>query len=329
MAAYAPPVPLTTTSQPSGADRNDLAGRIAFPALGTTAVIVCAEPGAIHRAHIAARNQITRIDEAASRFRADSDLSRVNATAGRPVVVSRTFCQVLDVALQAAELTGGDLDPTIGLALVSLGYDMDFAALPPHSPVPVSVLPAPGWHQVELDASSCTVRIPAGAQLDLGATAKAHCADLAASAASEAAGCGVLVSLGGDVATAGTAPDEGWPILIAPRHDAPLEGPGPTVTIEGGGLATSGTTARRWKRAGRTLHHVLDPATGWPAPEVWQTVSVAAATCVAANIASTASIIRGQAAIAWLTALGLPARLEGADRNVRQLNGWPLDQEAR
>jgi thiamine biosynthesis lipoprotein len=171
--------------------------------------------------------------------------------------------------------------------------------------------------------------VPSGVRLDLGATAKALAADRAAERAAEEAGCGVLVSLGGDVATAGNAPDGGWSVRIADWHAAEPSGDDEIVRIDGGGLATSSTTVRRWSRGSEQLHHLLDPATGRPADVVWRTVSVAAASCVDANIATTAAIIRGERSPAWLASLGLPARLVALDGTVVRVGGWPEAQEGR
>jgi thiamine biosynthesis lipoprotein len=97
--------------------------------------------------------------------------------------------------------------------------------------------------------------------------------------------------------------------------------------MHGGGLATSSTAVRRWRRGGTAYHHVLDPRTGLPAEPVWRTVTVTAATCVDANTASTAAIVRGRPALGWLARLGLPSRLVGADGAVRRVAGWPADRE--
>jgi thiamine biosynthesis lipoprotein len=129
----------------------------------------------------------------------------------------------------------------------------------------------------------------------------------------------VLVSLGGDIAVAGDPPAGGWPILVARAQ---------TVSIREGGLATSGTTVRRWRAGRLELHHIVDPRSGAPAPEVWQTVSVAAPTCLEANVAATASIILGDAAPAWLESRGLPARLVGTDGSTRETAGWPAAELA-
>ena len=138
----------------------------------------------------------------------------------------------------------------------------------------------------------------------------------------------MLVSLGGDVAVSGQAPDGGWRIRVqdvSGRPEDPPTGPSAVVAIGTGGLATSSTAARRWRRGGDILHHILDPRTGLPAAVVWRTVSVAAATCTDANIASTAAIIRGRAAPAWLTELGLPSRLVDAAGRVHTVAGWPTE----
>jgi thiamine biosynthesis lipoprotein len=160
-------------------------------------------------------------------------------------------------------------------------------------------------------------------ELDLGATAKALAADRAARVASACVDAGVLVSLGGDIAVCGTHPSGGWPIRVSDDHAAHPDAPGAAVAITAGGLATSSTTVRRWRRAGQALHHILDPRTGLPAPVVWRTVSVAAGSCLDANIATTAAIVRGASAPRWLAGLGLPARLVALDGTVLRVGAWP------
>ena len=139
---------------------------------------------------------------------------------------------------------------------------------------------------------------------------------------------GVLISLGGDIATAGIPPRDGWPIVAADRPDQPGPGPasaGPAqlVRLPRGAVATSSISCRSWRRAGRVLHHIVDPRTGLPAGGPWQTASVAAMTCADANAAATASIVAGEAAPGWLAAAGLPARLVSHDGQVCHIGGWP------
>src|SRR5689334_11305518 len=184
-----------------------------FPALGTTAVLVVQQP-ATAEAETLLREEPAAIDRACSRFRADSELSRANAAAGRVMRVSGLFAEAVGVALRAAERTGGAVDPTVEPALAALGYDRDFAAVPADASGCVRGRPAAGWRTVTLDARNRLVRLDAGTRLDLGATAKALAADRAAAAIAAATGAATLVSLGGDIATAGAVPDGGWPVHV-------------------------------------------------------------------------------------------------------------------
>jgi thiamine biosynthesis lipoprotein len=290
--------------------------------------------------------ELAAVDLACSRFRADSELERLNASAGRFVPVSCLLLEALEVALRGAWLTDGAVDPTLGEAIVLAGYSRDFSEL--ERPRKEQAAPrrtelaarggcrpiigprrASGWKLIELDHDSPRVRIPAGIRLDLGATAKALAADRAAAAVEAKTGAGVLVSLGGDIATAGPAYAEGWDIHGTDDHRDGASAPGQTITITGGGLATSSTSVRRWLHDGRVMHHILDPATGEPVDPVWRTVSVAASSCVDANIASTAALVQGSSALAWLSELNLPARLVTLTGEVQIVAGWPEEQRGK
>jgi thiamine biosynthesis lipoprotein len=277
---------------------------------------------------MAVRRELAEVDAACSRFRPDSELEVANRAGGRLVVVGPLLAEAIEVALRAARITEGDVDPTVGPVMQAIGYDRDFAEIESIRESAFTSIPVSGWEQVSFDRRWGTLRLPAGVQLDLGATAKALAADRAAERAGAEVGGGVLVSLGGDIATAGAAPEEGWLVKVTDWHGAGLGAPGQTVKIESGGLATSSTTVRRWSRGGRDVHHIVDPAKGSPAEVVWRTVSVAATSCVDANIASTAAIIRGERSPAWLAQLGLPARLVRPDGAVTVVAGWPAEQVA-
>ncbi len=298
-----------------------------FQALGTTAVVVCADPSRLKPARAAVQRTVEEFDLACSRFREDSELSAVNARAGEPVVVGELLLDAVAAALRAALITDGDVDPTIGQALIAFGYDGDFAAIEDRRPANVSIAPVPGWRAVKLDREAGTIALPYGVRLDLGATAKALAADRAAQAAHASAGCGVLVSLGGDISIAGPAAEDGWPVRVTDDHRSGVDQPGQWITLRSGGLATSSTTVRRWRAGDSEVHHLLDPATARPAQGAWRTASVAAASCLDANIASTATIVRGLRAVAWLEQQVLPSRLVGADGTVRHLAGWPAAGE--
>ncbi|WNZ09917.1 FAD:protein FMN transferase [Streptomyces sp. 11x1] len=297
-----------------------------FPALGTTAVLLVTAPDARPAAEAVLRAELAAVDLTCSRFRPDSELARVNLNAGTPTTVGERFSEALQAALRAARLTDGAVDPTVGRAMTALGYDRTFTSLRPEDTRPLPpALPAPGWRRIDFDPRSRRLRLPPHTHLDLGATAKALAADRAAHLAAAATGCGILVGLGGDLSVAGPAPDGGWRIALADDHARPAADHGPTVAVTGGALATSGIRVRTWRRAGRTLHHIVDPTTGEPAAPVWRTVTVAAATCVDANTASTAAIVLGDNAVDWLRGSALPARLVGLDGRVVRLGGWPPD----
>ncbi len=297
-------------------------------ALGTSVVVAVTEPAALPAARHAVAAEIDALDRACSRFRDDSDISRLNAASGVPVMVSPLLAEAIRTAMRAARLTDGDVDPTVGASMNAIGYDDDFAAVDADGPALAHPFrPAPGWTHVVITDRPALVTLPAGVLLDLGATAKALGADRAASAAHAATGTGVLVSLGGDIATAGDAPAGGWPVRVTDDHSAPSEAPGQMITLDSGGLATSSSTVRHWRRGGIAVHHIVDPHTGAPAVSPYRTVSVAAASCVDANIATTAAMVRGQRAADWLESTGLPSRLVTHDGLVVHLNGWPMTAE--
>jgi thiamine biosynthesis lipoprotein len=344
-------------------------------ALGTSVLVRVTHADALEPARGAVEHELRAIDDAASRFRADSELTRLNAAGGRRVPVSPLLIEALEAGVRAAELTDGAVDPTLGDALVLAGYVRDWRELEPAQSTPpqgASELDTDGfgggarpslplddgfgrgarhprrlddgpsggeprrprrlvlsarrtraWESIELGDALPTARLSAGIRVDLGATAKALAADRAARAATQETGVGVLVSLGGDIATAGPPPGSGWLVHVTDDHRSPPTAPGQTIAISAGGLATSSTTVRRWIHAGRTMHHILDPRDGQPVERSWRTVSVAAATCLDANIAATAAIVLGSAAPAWLADHRLPARLVARDGRVDTVGDWP------
>jgi thiamine biosynthesis lipoprotein len=297
-------------------------------AIGTTAEVFVTHEAELPAARRILERELDAIDLACSRFREDSELARVNATPGQWVEVSKLFLEAADTALGAARATEGDVDPTVGRALRVAGYDRDFAQLPAVRTGRVRFVPAPGWRLVQVDRRRPAVRVPRGVELDFGATAKALAADRAARACAAELRGGVLVNLGGDLAVGGPAPEGGWTVHVTDDHEAGFDAPGQTVSISSGGLATSSVAVRRWRNGSEPAHHIIDPWSGRPVAEFWRTVSVAAANCVAANIASTASIVRGAGALGWLDSLRLPARLVGIDGMVARVADWPGEATA-
>jgi len=283
--------------------------------------IVVTDPDSLPVARREVDAELAAIDAAASRFRPDSEINALAESAGRPTQVSEVLAELLDAALSAASLTAGDVDPTIGAAMIALGYDRDFAALDRIQPLAASMTVPARWSMIGLDGRVVTV--PPGVVIDLGATAKAVAADRCARRVHRAIDHGVLVNFGGDIATAGPAPDGGWQVLVHDDDDDPASA---VALPSGAALATSSTVRRRWRRGADCFHHILDPRTARPADPVWRTVSVAAQTCFAANTVSTAAIVRGWRALDWIWTLGMPARLVDRDRIVRTIGGWPAPE---
>jgi len=295
-------------------------------ALGAGLRLVVTRPERLDAARLAVQQVLDEVDRAYSRFRADSELSALNANPGSEQALGPLLALALAAAVRGAQLSGGAVDLTVGRALRLAGYDTTFASVAPAGPgLVLKAHSIPGWQAVRFDARRHTVRIPAGVELDLGATGKGLAADLAATAAlSELNGAGgVLVSLGGDIAVAGEPPAGGWIIQVGEDSGAPLAPEEEVISIRDGAVATSSTTVRRWTRGEVTLHHILDPATGLPSEGPWRTATVIARTCVDANIASTAAIVKGAAAPAWLESAELPARLVDREGRVTRLRGWP------
>jgi thiamine biosynthesis lipoprotein len=296
--------------------------------LGTTSVVAVTQPTALPLARRLLARELRAFDLACSRFRDDSELAAANAAAGRPTAAGPLLRDAVRRALRAAAQTQGLVDPTVGLSMRAVGYDQTFFRLQLRDGrlVRPSFVPAGRWREVVIDDERETVTVPAGVELDLGATAKALAADRGAAAAATATGVGVLVSIGGDVAVAGRPPLGGWPVGIAHDHRATGVDVSACVALSAGGLASSGKRVRRWGTALGSMHHILDPRTGRPAESPWATVSVAAATCVDANTASTAAIVLGYDAPGWLGTRRLAARLAAEDGGVVVVGGWPHER---
>ncbi|HET9655853.1 MAG TPA: FAD:protein FMN transferase [Kineosporiaceae bacterium] len=321
----------TTESSPSVGEPAEEAGyaHASWRALGTYVQLVVARGDLLEAAREEAVRVISLVDVCCSRFRDDSDLVRANREAGTWVRVRPVLADAVRAALWAAEETDGLVDPTLGRSLAAVGYDRDLKQVQAdHGPSAIPVpLPATqdAWRQVGVrsDGDQAEVLVPFGVSLDLGATGKAFAADLAARQIADNIGTDLVISIGGDVAIGATStalrPHQ-WHIAVGER---PEDEPAQTVMVERGGVATSSTVHRSWIRGGDTVHHLLDPRTGRPVQRSWRTVTVAASSCLAANTATTASIVLGELAPAWLEQRVLAARLVGTDGTVVTVAGWP------
>jgi FAD:protein FMN transferase len=292
---------------------------------GTYVRLATSPPSALAEAVRIAEAVLGEVDLACSRFRADSELVAANARAGRPVQVGPLLAAAMSVAIEAARETDGLVDPTLGQALVAVGYDRDLALLPAAAADPAGV-PRPArtgaWGEIGLEPGpgGAMLTVPADCALDLGATGKAWAGDLVARAVADETGADVVLSLGGDVAVVGST---SWPVAVSELADSSDEAV--VVQLGAGGLATSTTRARRWVRGGLPRHHLLDPRTGEPTNGRWRTVTAYGRSAVAANTASTAAIVLGDDAWGWLVARDVAARLVALDGTVHRTPGWPAE----
>jgi FAD:protein FMN transferase len=237
-------------------------------------------------------------DRLFSRFRADSELCCVNRARGEAVPVSREFSRAARAALAAARKTGGLVDPTVGAAIEALGYTRDFDELEP-DPEPVRPVPAGRWRSVT--ATPLLLWRPPDLLLDLNCVVKSLAVDDALSLLPEPG----FVSAGGDLAARGG-------VVVG------LPGSG-TLELREGGLATSGTR-RRWLKGGEEQHHLIDPGTGRASASPWFEVTVAASSCLAADVAAKAAFLLGEDGPDWLDARGLPGRFLAGDEIVENLS---------
>jgi FAD:protein FMN transferase len=268
-----------------------------FRAMGCEVVVAGASPQELARV----RELFEERDAACSRFRADSELERVNAAAGSATLVTPLFARAVETALWAARVSDGLVDPTLGAAVEAAGYDRDFAALQPDPRPPGAPVPARP-DAIRLFGRVLSLR--RGVRLDLNGVVKAAAVDDAL-ALLDGPG---FVSAGGDLATRGEV-------------DVAVHG-GEVVRLVSGGLATSGRSRRRWLRGGEEQHHLIDPVTGRPAWGPWDEVTVCGSSCLAADVAAKAAYLLGDDGPGWLDERGLPGRFARTEGPAHENRSW-------
>lgn len=294
--------------------------RAVFHAMGTTTVVVTPE-----RASEAAlgltRDLFEEWERALSRFRPESDLSRLNASAGLRTSVSPLLLRTLNAALDAARATRGVFDPTILLRMIEIGYDRSFETLARQQPAAPDRAPSPtgGWRQIEVNESRRMVRLPPGVGLDFGGIAKGMAVDAALALLEERGLTPAMVNAGGDLAVRGTpadAPD--WPIAVPGKDE------GWVIGLERGAVATSGVARRQWRQGDVARHHIIDPRTGEPATSALWSVTAIAGGCAQAEVAAKVAFILGaEAGTRFIESARLAALLVGDDGAWSVAGGWP------
>lgn len=290
-----------------------------FTAMGTEVRILVpqrAPAGIADRA----RALFMRHEAALSRFRADSELSALNASAGEPFRASPLLLAAVRAALAAARATDGAYDPGLGAQIAALGYDRTFAAMGRDAGRGARVTPGGDWRRIIIDQESGTVTLPAGLAVDLGGIAKGRAVDAAFALLRDGGVTTMMVSAGGDMRVAGRPPvGKAWGVTL-PEAD------GRVIALRRGALATSATTGRRWRCGDDERHHLIDPATGQPAARGVRAVTVAARTCAQAEVAAKAALVRGPiAGMDLLERLGLPGLIACDTGDLLTVGDWPAE----
>ncbi|MFN3285182.1 MAG: FAD:protein FMN transferase [bacterium] len=250
--------------------------------------VAAAEAATARHAVDTARFRASQLEALLSRFREDSELSRLNRSSGAPVRVHPVLWRALRWALWAARVTGGLYDPTLLDRLEAAGYRTSFEELPAADALPDPDPTVFGrWRLVRVHPRLPVVFVPRGLRVDLGGVGKAYAAERLAAELRRLGPC--LVEAGGDVAVRGIPPGwPGWPVAV--------EGPRGTlgvVWLRRGGLATSGTDFRRWRAGQQVAHHVVDPRTGLPARTDVASATVLARHAIEANAHALALVVLG------------------------------------
>jgi thiamine biosynthesis lipoprotein len=284
--------------------------------MGTTVTVVL--PASAAAAAPGVEALFATWETALSRFRPESELSQLNASAGRTMSISPLLLLVVEAALRAARATDGIFDPTLQPHLAVLGYDRSFDDVAPDGPPPALLGPGGSWRSIEVDRTAGTIRLPAGAGLDLGGIAKGMAVDAAITGLVRSGVATAVVEAGGDLAVAGLPPGvPAWPVaveVVAGRRE---------ISITSGGLATSGISRRSWRRGGVDQHHLVDPRTGSSARNDLWSVTAAAATCAQAEVAAKVAFVLGRAEAAlFLSRLGISALLVGRDGSEALVGPW-------
>jgi FAD:protein FMN transferase len=261
-----------------------------FHAMGTDAHVIAV--GGSTRLLERARARIDHLESRWSRFLPDSELSRLNAAAGRPMIVASVTFELIARAVEGWRLTEGRFDPTVLPALVAAGYDRSFERIERDACERAAPsAPAPGCVEIGLDPVVRSVTLPPGVALDLGGIGKGFAADLVSAELLRDGATGACVNLGGDVRVRGTPPDRAWIVAVEAEPGTTPERAPLCVALADGAVATTSSRRRAWRRAGDRLHHVIDPRTGRPLERPPTSATVVAADAWQAEVLAKAAFV--------------------------------------
>lgn len=302
----------------------------------TTLRVATTDPRALPAAKRLIHAQLSEVERAIDPGMHNSELRRLADRPGQPARVSTVFAGILDAALTAARVTGGDVDPTLADPLAPLyvlpGEPVTVSSRPPGVTVTIVRAERPGWQRITLDHEASTVTVPPGVRLDLSLMGRAWAADQCAAVVAQQLGIPLLVAFGGNIATGGPAPDEAWTVLA---QDSEQRRPGESAALitvpAGAALATASTRSEQWARDAVELREILHPAGKLQEASrplrVWDVATIVADTCVQATTWSTAALLRGPSAVHELESQGLSARLVDKNGRCRYADSWPQAAE--
>ncbi|WP_374574083.1 FAD:protein FMN transferase [Phenylobacterium sp.] len=249
-----------------------------------------------------AEDEARRIEAKYSRYRPESLLSQINASAGAPVTVDGETAALIDYAAQCHALSGGLFDITSGV--LRRVWRFDGRTGPPGAAEVAAVLPHVGWDKVSW--TSPVIALPAGMEIDFGGLGKEYAVDMAVLRIQAAAEVPALVNFGGDLRVTGPRRGGGpWRVAIeSVEQEGEADG---LIEILHGALTTSGDTHRAIVEGARRYGHILDPRSGWPVEDPPRSVTVAAPTCLEAGLLSTLAMLHGAGAEQFLKDEGLQA----------------------
>ncbi len=271
--------------------------------MNTDVHVVVVGSGSIERERAldAAEGAVHDREQRWSRFLADSEVSVLNRSAGRPVIVAEDTFGLVRNAVEAWHLTGGVFDPTVGRSLIAAGYNRSFELLSADGGPPPRArhVPAATPAGIELHDATSSVVLPEGVTIDLGGIAKGAACDAIATEVLASGASGCCVNIGGDLRVAGTAPDErGWTVTLR----CPGSSERRSIALDDGAVCTSTTTRRRWRTADGGEHHLRDPMTGAPLDTGIASATVLAARADQAEVLTKAAIAAGSSGVAGLFA---------------------------
>ena len=277
--------------------------RLNFHAMGTE-MLVCVDNGSdqppVELADVP--TWFEEWEQILSRFRLNSELSRLNRAGNQPISVSETLWQVFQSALTAEKVTSGLVTPTVAKAVLGVGYDRDFKLMVGQTLIPIMSEPAmvSPLELVTWDESTRCIYLPEGVQLDFGGIAKGWAAGQVVQRLKHAGS--VLMNCGGDISMSGPLLDGSpWEIGVFKPFDRSSGYIGMMYFNQGCGVASSATDRRRWMQGGRLRHHIIDPRSGLPAATDVISATVVAPTAVEAEAAAKSVLIRGSVdGLNWL-----------------------------